>query len=101
MQYAILISKEDKVTSKRDVSYQVLERINNNAYKINLPEEFSVHSTLNVADLSSFDVSDDFSDSRTNSFEEGKNDKDHGVPNVPTRPMTRSKAKKIQQAFIG
>ena len=26
--------------------------------------------------------------------------KNHGVPNVPTGPITRSKAKKIQQAFI-
>ena len=27
-------------------------------------------------------------------------DKNHGVPNVPTGPITRSKAKKIQQTFI-
>ena len=52
-------------------------------------------SIFNVADLSPFDVGDDFSDSRTNPFEEGEDDKDHGDPNVPTGP-----AKKIQQAFI-
>ena len=33
---------------------------------------------------------DNFSDSRTNSFEEGEDDKNHGVPNVPTGPITRS-----------
>ena len=27
-------------------------------------------------------------------------DKNHSVPNVPTEPITRSKAKKIQQTFI-
>ena len=31
-----------------------------------------------------------------NPFEEGEDDKDHDVPNVPTGPITRSKAKKIQ-----
>ena len=41
-----------------------------------------------------------FSDSKTNPFDEGEDDMDHGVPNVSTRPITRSKAKKIQQAFI-
>ena len=30
----------------------------------------------------------------------GEDDKNHGVPNVPTRPITRSKTKKIQQTFI-
>ena len=77
--------------------HQVLERINNNAYKIDLLGDFSVHSTFNVVDLSHFDVSDDFSDSRTNPFEEGEDDKNHDVPNVPTGSITRSKAKNIQQ----
>ena len=65
--------------------------------KIDLPLEFSVHSTFNVAELSPFDVGDDFSDSRTNPFEEGDDDMNHGVP---TGPITQPKAKKIQQAFI-
>ena len=47
-----------------------------------------------------FDIGDDFSDSRTNPFEEGEDDKNHGVPNIPTGPITWSKAKKIQQTFI-
>ena len=42
-------------------------------------------------------VGDDFSDSRTNPFEVGDDDKNHGVP---TGPITQPKAKKIQQAFI-
>ena len=60
-------------------------------------ENHGIHSTFNVAELSPFDVGDDFSDSRTNPFEEGDDDKNHGVP---TGPITRPKAKKIQQAFI-
>ena len=42
----------------------------------------------------------DFSDSRTNPFEEEEDDKNHGFPNIPIGPITRSKAKKIQQTFI-
>ena len=78
---------EDKVTFKRGDPCQVLEIINNNSYKIDLLGEFAVHSTFNVADLSSFDVGDDFPDSRTNPLEEGEDDKLHGVLNVPTRPI--------------
>ena len=80
-----------------DNPYQVLEIINNNAYKMMFLENFQhiLLSIFNVADLSFFDVGDDFSDSRTNPFDEGEDDKDHGDPNVSTGP-----AKKIQQTFI-
>ena len=84
-----------KLHSRGDDPYQVLERINN-AYKIDLLVEFSVHSTFNVADLSHFDVDDDFPDSRTNPFEEGEDDKNHVVSNVSTRSITWFKNKKIQ-----
>jgi len=65
----------------------VLEIINNNAYKMIFLENFQhvLLSIFNVADLSSFDVGDAFSDSRMNPFEEGEDDKDHDDPNVPTR----------------
>ena len=50
--------------------------------------------------MSLFYVGVDFPNSRTNSFEVEKGDKDHGVPNVPTRLITRSKAMKIQPTFF-
>ena len=70
------------------------ERINNNAYKIDLPLKFSVHSTFK----SPFHVGDDWFEDK--SFWRGGRDKNHSVSNAQTRPITRSKAKKIQQAFI-
>ena len=45
----------------------MLERINDNAYKIDLPGEYNVSATFNVSDLSLFDVG---SDSRLNLFED-------------------------------
>ena len=51
-----------------DGPFQVLERIGDNAYKLDLPSEYgNVSTTFNVSDLSLFDVGD----SRTNSFEDG------------------------------
>ena len=43
--------------------FQVLEQINNNAYKQNLPGEYNVSATFNVFYLSPFDVGDNL---RTN-----------------------------------
>ena len=64
--------RKTKLHPRGDDPCQVLERINNNAYKIDFLGDFLVHSTFNVANLSLFDVGDDFSGSSTTSFEEGK-----------------------------
>ena len=45
-------------------------RINDNAYKLNLPSEYNISVTFNVSDLSPFNVGND---SRKNPFEERKN----------------------------
>ena len=51
----------------------MLERINDNAYKLDLPSSYgNVNATFNVTDLSLYDVGD----SRTNPFEKGGNDGD-------------------------
>ena len=48
-----------------------MERINDNAYKLDLPGEYNVSATFNVSDLSYFDAG---ADSRTNPFQEGGDD---------------------------
>ena len=64
-----------KLSPRGDGPFQVLERINDNAYKIDLKGEYNVSGTFNVADLSPFDVGDEL-DSRTNHPKEGGNDMD-------------------------
>ena len=63
------LQRKSKLNPRGDGPFQILERINDNAYRVDLPGEYNISSTFNVADLSPFDVGDAF-DSRTNPFEE-------------------------------
>ena len=56
--------------------FQVMAKINDNAYKIDLLGEYGLSPTFNVADLSLFDAGDDLVDLRANAFQEGGNDED-------------------------
>jgi hypothetical protein len=81
-----------------DGLFQVLERINDNAYKLDLPSEYNISATFNVSDLSLFDVGDD---SRSNPFEERGNVENQHAPlkdpfHVPVGPITRARSKKIK-----
>ena len=56
-----------KLLPRGDGPFLVLKRINNNAYKLDFPGEYTVSATFNVTDLSPFDGGDDL---RTNPFQE-------------------------------
>ena len=43
--------RKSKLSSRGDGPFQVLNRINKNAYKLDLPLEYGVHDTFNVIDL--------------------------------------------------
>ena len=81
---------------------QVLKRINDNAYKLDLPDEYNISATFNVSDLSPFDVCDD---SRTNPFEERGNDENQQAfkdpLHVPIGPITKARSKNIKKALNG
>ena len=113
------LQRKSKLNPRGDGPFQILERINNNAYKVDLPGEYNVSASFNVADLSPFDIGDAF-DSRTNPFEERGNvmeqptrhEDEHDQEgkdqveevsspiSMPQGPITRSKSKKLQQALI-
>ena len=80
------------------VHFQVLERINDIDYKIDLIGEYNMSATFNVSDLSHSDAGDD---SRLNSFEEGADNVTHHVKQaisnassdpllIPSEPITRA-----------
>ena len=64
---------KSKLNPRGDGPFQVLERVNDNAYKIDLLGDYGVSETFNVSDLSPFDF-DEVDDSRTNLPKEGGND---------------------------
>ena len=85
--------------------FHMLERINDNAYKVDLPGEYGVSATFNVSDLTLFDIGDYL---RSKPFKERGDDEDQ--PNtkrnhvsdplkVPIGPITRNRAKKIKEAL--
>ncbi|KAI9173666.1 hypothetical protein LWI28_004589 [Acer negundo] len=97
------VQRRSKLLPRGDGPFQVIERINDNAYKLDLPSEYNISASFNVSNLSSFDVGDDL---RTNPFQEGGNDENKGAAlkdplHVPVRPITRARAKRFKEALNG
>ena len=63
--------RRSKLLLRDDGPVQVLEHINDNAYKLDLRNEYNVSATFNVTNLSLFNVGDDL---RANLFREEGND---------------------------
>ena len=97
-----LEQRNSKLQPRGDRSFQVLDRISDNAYKINLPGKYVVSTNLNAANLTPFDVGDDFKDLRTNASQEGGNDEDIEAQG-PTQglggPMTKARARKTEETL--
>ncbi|KAL5540105.1 hypothetical protein UlMin_045712 [Ulmus minor] len=107
--------RRSKLLPRGDGPFQVVERINDNAYKLDLPGEYGVSASFNVADLSPFDAGDDL---RTNPSQEGENDANQGARHadhvhgngakfaqdhlsLPSGPITRLRAKHFKEALNG
>nr|GEZ97582.1 reverse transcriptase domain-containing protein [Tanacetum cinerariifolium] len=66
-----------KLKPRGDGPFRVFKKINDNAYKIELPGHYNVSTTFNVADLSPYKGdSDDEPNSGSSLFQEGENDAD-------------------------
>ena len=99
-----LAQRGSKLLPRGDGPFQVLERMNDSDYKLNLPSECNVSATFNVSDLSPFDVDDDL---RTNHSQEEGNNK--GTTNkwnmdpiqVPIGTVTRVRAKRFKKTLNG
>ncbi|KAI9200221.1 hypothetical protein LWI28_004400 [Acer negundo] len=97
------VQRRSKLLPRGDGPFQVIERINDNAYKLDLLGEYNISASFNVSDLSPFDVGDDL---RTNPFQEGGNDENKGAAlrdplHVPAGPITRARAKRFKEALNG
>jgi hypothetical protein len=66
--------------------FKVLTKINDNAYILDLPTEFGVSTSFNVADLKPYLGEDEELSSRTTSVQEGEDDEDTRSTFTPTTP---------------
>ena len=64
---------------RADGPFEILERVNDNAYKVDLPGDYGVSATFNVADLSPYLEDDHLANLRANSSQEGE---DEGGPSM-------------------
>jgi hypothetical protein len=76
--------------------YKIIEKINDNAYKLELPPEFGVSPTINIADLKPYLGEEDELESRTTPFQEGEDDEDITPSDVPADPPTVMQAPMTQ-----
>jgi hypothetical protein len=84
---------------RADGSFKIIEKINDNAYKLELPPEFGVSPTFNISDLKPYLGEEDTLESRTTLIQEGEDDEDithldaHNTSPLDIQgPITRARA---------
>jgi transposase InsO family protein len=109
--------RKSKLMPRADGPFKVLAKINDNAYKLELPADFGVSPTFNIADLKPYLGEEDELPSRTTSIQEGEDDEDiptndtTTAPTAPTPqvpeihgPITRARARQLNYqvlSFLG
>ncbi|GJR59174.1 transposon ty3-I gag-pol polyprotein [Tanacetum coccineum] len=65
--------RQSKLSPRSEGPFRILAKVNNNAYKVDLPGEYNVSATFNVADLQPYyDLEEPLPSLRTNSSDEGE-----------------------------
>src|SRR5438132_13935427 len=83
--------------------FKVLEKINDNAYKLELPPDFRVSPTFNISNLRLYLGEEDEMPSRTTPIQEGEDDEDISTTDITIPPIliegpiTRSRARQLKQ----
>ena len=68
-----LSKKKKKLQPREDGTFKIIQKINDNAYKVELLGNYGVLATFNVSNLSPYE-DDELIDSRTSLFQQGEND---------------------------
>jgi hypothetical protein len=76
-------------------SFKVLEKINDNAYKLELRPKFGVSPTFNILDLKPYLGEEDELESRTIPIQEGEDDEDISPLHTMQGPITRARARQL------
>ena len=78
--------RRSKLMPRAAGPFKVLTKINDNAYVLDLPAEFGVSTSFNVADLKPYAGEDEELPSRTTSVQEGEDDEDTSSTSTPAAP---------------
>jgi transposase InsO family protein len=84
--------RKSKLMPRADGPFKVLQRVNENAYKLDLPADFGVSPTFNIADLKPYLGEEDEIESRTTQMQEGEDDEDINTNDTSTPQATPSAA---------
>ena len=93
--------RKSKLMPRADGPFKTLAKINDNAYKLELPPKFGVSSTFNISDLRPYLGEEDEFESRTTPIQEGEDDEDitpsdtHKTPLDIQGPITRARARQL------
>jgi len=103
--------RRSKLMPRAAGPFKVLTKINDNAYILDLPAEFGVSTSFNVADLKPYVGEDEELPSRTTSISEGEDDEDinyntststpQAQASSPTLgPITRARARELNYIML-
>jgi hypothetical protein len=93
--------RKSKLMSRATGPFKILAKINDNAYKLELPPEFGVSPSFNISDLRPYLGEEDEMSSRMTSMQEGEDDDDINtsatiIPSVKILgPITQSRAQQL------
>jgi hypothetical protein len=76
--------RKSKLMPRADGPFKFLEKINENAYKLDLPVDFVVSPTFNIADLKPYLGGEDELESRKTQMQEGEDDVDINTSDTST-----------------
>ena len=87
--------RKSKLMPRAAGPFKVDEKINDNAYKLELPPEFGVSPTFNISDLKLYLGEEDELESRMTPIQEGEDDEDITPLHTMQGPITRARARQL------
>ena len=94
--------RKSKLMPRAAGPFKILEKINDNAYKLELPQDFGVSPTFNISDLWPYLGEEDKVESWMTPIQEGEDDEDissldaNNVPLLDVQdPITRARARQL------
>jgi hypothetical protein len=96
--------RKSKLMPRGAGPYKILEKINDNAYKLELPPEFRVSPTFNIVDLKPYLGEEDELESWTTPLQEGEDDEDitsiHTINGLITRSHARQLILQVRSTLV-